>query len=447
MGSSGGHSGSSPPKKPSSHAAAMGQTLEAEEQLGSNIEKNVATTSDAHVLMSPKKSSGTHSTTSHAVDEMNVHVPSPHGDKIASSSLSADSGGGSVKISVDERLHRWLEEEVMHSNVKHEDGPQKLYVKLLVSNSAAGSVIGKIGMNIHHTQTQTGARVQLSKAYQFFPGTNQRTLLVKGNMSQIASALYLIFVRLIDEDCAPIFFKSGGPEEQQDEEVEERSLQGRKHMDLRERVASAVLQVKVPVPEEYCGIIVGKGGSNIKSLCETTNTTVHLLRSAQEDQMSMLTHKVFSIRGHLVDVLKAITLFALKQSDDPDYQSYGHIPRTYLRTMQPSGGMYGMGHMSMPHMAYGGGMGMAGHAPQSPGGMEPFISIICPLSEEQQKSLMSKINECTSYIYQATGILLKLESTPGHEGFFVRLQGPRDAVLSANMILTNQLFSQTHLKQ
>ena len=446
MGSAEGHSGSPPaPAQLSSHVEEKGEELEDQSPNDNNSNDN----EPAHTLLSPKKSSGA-TTSTHTVDELKVHVPSPHGDKIASSSLSADSGGGSAKISVDERLHKWLEEEALQSSVKHDDGPQKLYVKLLVSNSAAGSVIGKIGMNIHHTQTQTGARVQLSKAYQFFPGTNQRTLLVKGNMSQIASALYLIFVRLIDEDCAPIFHSSGGPEKQEKEqEEEEEGLSERgKQMDLRERVASAVLQVKVIVPEEYCGIIVGKGGSNIKSLCETTNTSVHLLRSAQEEEMSMLTHKVFSIRGHLVDILKAITLFALRQSDDPDYQSYGHIPRTYLRsTMQSPAGMYGMGRMSMPHMVYGGGVGMVGHAPQSSGSMEPFISIICPLSEEQQNILMSKINECTSYVYQATGILLKLESTPGHDGFFVRLQGPRDAVLSANMILTNQLFSQTHLKQ
>ena len=81
----------------------------------------------------------------------------------------------------------------------------RLFIKLLASNAAAGSIIGKMGVNIHRTQTATGARIQLSKPAQLFPGTKDRTLLIQGNLCQLASAVYSIFIRLIEEDCAPIW--------------------------------------------------------------------------------------------------------------------------------------------------------------------------------------------------------------------------------------------------
>lgn len=42
--------------------------------------------------------------------------------------------------------------------------------KLLVSNPIAGSVIGKAGSNVEQLQRSSGARIQLSRAGEFYPG-------------------------------------------------------------------------------------------------------------------------------------------------------------------------------------------------------------------------------------------------------------------------------------
>lgn len=117
----------------------------------------------------------------------------------------------------------------------------QVYVKLLVSNAASGSIIGKVrseiaqdmvwpvppsrthlpakpmcpaciatamlvarvvaaaprarfgpheyclqgGGNINDVQAKTFARIQLSKANEYFPGTTERTLLVTGRLKQV----------------------------------------------------------------------------------------------------------------------------------------------------------------------------------------------------------------------------------------------------------------------
>ena len=68
--------------------------------------------------------------------------------------------------------------------------------KFLVSNSAAGSVIGKGGVTITEFQTQSQSRIQLSKTKMYFPGTTDRVLLITGSVNAILTALHLMLSKL-----------------------------------------------------------------------------------------------------------------------------------------------------------------------------------------------------------------------------------------------------------
>lgn len=137
---------------------------------------------------------------------------------------------------------------------------QKVVAKFLVSNAAAGSVIGKGGSNIaggdagrlcsshavgtsmhvcwrthviwpgqltfewwpvcpvcmqhpHNGsilcaefQTQSSARIQLSRANEFFPGTSDRVMLISGTVGQVSCRLLLLPCTTIDpcaRTCGP----------------------------------------------------------------------------------------------------------------------------------------------------------------------------------------------------------------------------------------------------
>ena len=73
------------------------------------------------------------------------------------------------------------------------------YIRFLVSNAAAGSVIGKGGATITDFQSQSGARIQLSRNYEFFPGTSDRIILISGGIDDALKAVELIIAKLLSE--------------------------------------------------------------------------------------------------------------------------------------------------------------------------------------------------------------------------------------------------------
>ena len=82
-------------------------------------------------------------------------------------------------------------------------GSQKVIAKFLMSNPAAGSIIGKAGANISELQTQSGARLQLSRANEFFPGTQDRVMLASGTVNQVLTALHLVWTKIQNEQVSP----------------------------------------------------------------------------------------------------------------------------------------------------------------------------------------------------------------------------------------------------
>lgn len=73
------------------------------------------------------------------------------------------------------------------------------YIRFLVSNAAAGSVIGKGGSTINDFQSQSGARIQLSRNHEFFPGTTDRIIMVSGTINEILKAMELVLSKLLSE--------------------------------------------------------------------------------------------------------------------------------------------------------------------------------------------------------------------------------------------------------
>ena len=73
------------------------------------------------------------------------------------------------------------------------------FIRFLVSNAEAGSVIGKGGSTISDFQSQSGARIQLSRNHEFFPGTSDRIIMVSGTIDETLKAVDLILAKLLNE--------------------------------------------------------------------------------------------------------------------------------------------------------------------------------------------------------------------------------------------------------
>ncbi|KAL9992082.1 putative K domain-containing protein [Helianthus debilis subsp. tardiflorus] len=173
------------------------------------------------------------------------------------------------------------------------DPIETTYLRFLASNAEAGSIIGKGGTTISDFQSRSNARIQLSRNYEYFPGTSDRVIMVSGTVEEVLEAVELILTKLVNE-----FYAEDG------EEAEPRS------------------KVRLIVPNSSCGGLIGKGGSMIRSFIEESGANIKI--SAQDNTYIGLNDRLVTIIGTLPQLGQAISLILQKLSDDGYYvQSIG----------------------------------------------------------------------------------------------------------------------------
>ncbi|PWA59011.1 binding to TOMV RNA 1L (long form) [Artemisia annua] len=173
------------------------------------------------------------------------------------------------------------------------DGIETTYVRFLASNAEAGSIIGKGGMTISDFQSRTNARIQLSRNFEYFPGTSDRVIMVSGTIDEVLEAVELILTKLFNE-----FYAEEG------DEAEPRS------------------KVRLIVPNSSCGGIIGKGGSMIRSFIEDSQANIKI--SPQDNNYIGVNDRLVTVIGTLQQLMQAVNLILLKLSEDSYYvQSIG----------------------------------------------------------------------------------------------------------------------------
>ncbi|KAG7031990.1 Protein BTR1, partial [Cucurbita argyrosperma subsp. argyrosperma] len=172
------------------------------------------------------------------------------------------------------------------------------YIRFLVSNAAAGSVIGKGGSTINDFQSQSGARIQLSRNHEFFPGTTDRIIMVSGTINEILKAMELVLAKLLSELHA--------------EEVDD---------------AEPRTKVRLIVPHSSCGAIIGKGGSTIKTFIEDSQAGIKI--SPQDNNYMGSTDRLVTLSGTIEEQMRATDLIVSKLSEDPHYTQSMNYPFSY----------------------------------------------------------------------------------------------------------------------
>lgn len=172
------------------------------------------------------------------------------------------------------------------------------HIRFLVSNTAAGSVIGKGGSTITDFQSQSGARIQLSRNHEFFPGTSDRIIMLSGAYHHIIKAMELILSKLFHE----IHAEDG-------EESDPRS------------------KVRLVVPNTSCGSIIGKGGATIKSFIEDSQAGIKI--SPQDNNYMGLSDRLVTLTGSVDEQMRAICLILSKLMEDNHYMQSMTAPFTY----------------------------------------------------------------------------------------------------------------------
>lgn len=73
---------------------------------------------------------------------------------------------------------------------------ERSMLKMLVSENAAGAIIGKGGSAISQMQEESGARIKVSQSNDFYPNSRERTLLISGPVESIIVAQQLIWEKV-----------------------------------------------------------------------------------------------------------------------------------------------------------------------------------------------------------------------------------------------------------
>ncbi|KAK4480385.1 hypothetical protein RD792_013457 [Penstemon davidsonii] len=173
-----------------------------------------------------------------------------------------------------------------------------IHLRFLLSNAEAGSVIGKAGSTINEIQSQSGARIQLSRNFEYFPGTSDRIIMVSGTVDDVLKAVDLILSKLLDE----FYVEDGG-------EIDPES------------------KIRLVVPNSSCGGIIGKAGAIIRSMIEDSRAGIKI--SSQDHSYPGLHDRLVTVTGTLAEQMRAIELILLKLVEDTYYQQSANVPFPY----------------------------------------------------------------------------------------------------------------------
>ncbi|XP_054709687.1 RNA-binding protein Pasilla-like isoform X2 [Uloborus diversus] len=188
----------------------------------------------------------------------------------------------------------------MTSEVHYHDQGQAngtYHFKILVPSVAAGAIIGKGGETIAQLQKEAGARVKMSKATDFYPGTTERVCLITGSVEGILRIHEFIM-----------------------EKVKEKPDPNAKmaidfdHKQPAEREKQVSLNVKILVPNSTAGMIIGKGGSYIKQIKEESGAYVQI---SQKSKDHALAERCITVIGEMDNNKTACHMILAKIVEDP----------------------------------------------------------------------------------------------------------------------------------
>jgi KH domain len=199
-------------------------------------------------------------------------------------------------------------------------------IKLLVSNNVAGSIIGRSGQTISELQTESHTRLKLSQSGDFFPGTQDRVCLVQGEPDAIKVALRLLLERMYmlqESQHAPTWQK------QQAKTPSLTPPDGPPGMAL---VFDFVVRLLVPL--SCCGMIIGKSGSNIKLMEESTGVSSIRLSAKDENSMVATSERIVTLTGQDVEsMLRCCYLVLDGMVAHPEISQYANMTTSYANCM------------------------------------------------------------------------------------------------------------------
>jgi polyribonucleotide nucleotidyltransferase len=220
---------------------------------------------------------------------------------------------------------------------QRQQGGKRVFLKMLVPENIAGAVIGKAGATIAELQEESGARIKVSQASDFYPGSSDRTIVLSGFLENVIKGQVLIWQKISEVSVCFISFISLKPEMH--------CVQFRKPR-FNEEFPSSSTMGKLSIPNECGGLIIGKAGATIRTIQQESSARVQI--ASKENNESRITReRVISISGPVQACVRATEMIVIKMAEDPS-ASYQNKTTSYGVMGMGGGRMMNSSRIALP---------------------------------------------------------------------------------------------------
>jgi len=266
------------------------------------------------------------------------------------SSMNGDDGvddTGALNLDPDTNHSLNLDPDTNHSHVDESAAPiswtsgtpstsSVITIKFLVSNNMAGSIIGRSGQTISDLQEQSAARIKLSQSGDCFPGTSDRVCLVQGKFDEVTKAIHLIMDKLYDLQQEQAERYHEGQHQEMDGDSDDGDSECDEESEGSEMSEKILFSIRVLLPAASCGMLIGKAGSNIKSMKELSSVSAIRLSPRQRDSSST-GERILTMTAHdLQSCLDCTHLVLNGIAAHPDICRYVSASTSYQRGLASS---------------------------------------------------------------------------------------------------------------
>eukprot|EP00899_Mesostigma_viride_P029329 jgi/Mesvir1/9581/Mv25619-RA.1 len=286
-----------------------------------------------------------------------------------------------------------MEDDAKMDTTQTETPGTTVATRMLISNTSAGSIIGKGGATISEFQ--------------------DRIVLLSGTVKSILTALHLVLTKINSEDGS-----------------------------------SGHSSVRLVVPNMVCGAIIGKGGATIRTFSEDSGASIKL--SSQDQNMPGVTDRVVTITGTVDQQLRAVALIVTKISEDPNYSVYASLPLAYPQAAafqaagMGSSGLHlpSMGAPAMPNpMSQFGQLGQK--QPVVLTTTAPSTSLTVAVPDEHVGAVVGRMGKTITEIQALSGARVKISDrddyVEGTRNRKVTVTGSQEAVQIAQYLITQKV--------
>jgi len=174
-------------------------------------------------------------------------------------------------------------------------GPGAVEETIGVPHGVVGFIIGRGGENIASMQSKTGCRIQIENAR---PGQQDRIITLTANSQEAVNECRAIIESMVQDRIQSL---GGGNRSR------ERSGESPKDSQIDAAIAAGHIHVQMDVPDDDVGLIIGKAGSTIRTLQETTGANIQVPPStAPENASAQKNMRVIHITHPTQDGIEAV---------------------------------------------------------------------------------------------------------------------------------------------